>query len=253
MTAFKLEPFLWIHLAGLAALPLLLQVLWLSLAAGQPLLPVGLELAVLTVLGIGPILWMQWTRPFDIFSLLLVTLRPDRLNDDQRRILQLFKAPRQRLLAIAAAALAFWLLHQLYRWTPLVAGTTLLSSQNHLVGLVIAIPVFLACNLFLQVPLSVLGVLLHSQQQFAATVPYASDRITNDFSVLGWRVARLLPAYTLPPVAATTAGDAPTATAVETPAADDPTAAVAPVTVAEPTTAVDKTTPPDHDASSPDA
>jgi len=197
-TSFKLEPFLWIHLAGLAALPLLLQLVWLGLAVGQPFLPPWLELTLLATCGIAPILWMQWTRPFDIFCLVVVALRPEALNDDQRRLLHLFKAPRQRLFALIAAGFAFWALLWLYRWAPLASGVTLLAAQGRAVGLAIAALAFLASNLFWQVPVSVLGVLLRSQERFAETEPYARDRITQDFSVLGWRVARILPDYTLP-------------------------------------------------------
>ncbi len=208
MRSFKLEPFLWIHLAGLAALPLLLQVVWLGLGIGQPFLPIGLELTLVALIGVGPVLWMQWQQPFDIFSLLAIALRPQQLTDDQRRILQLFKTPRQRVLALVAAAIAVWLLLQIYRWSPLAIGVTPLASQGRLVGLAIASLAFLASNLFLQVPVSVVGVLLRSQQRFATAEPYTSDRVAADFSVLGWRVQQILPALATPP--------APTPTAPET-------------------------------------
>ena len=35
--SMKSEPFLWIHLAGLAALPIFLQIAWIGLAVGDPL------------------------------------------------------------------------------------------------------------------------------------------------------------------------------------------------------------------------
>ena len=37
MRSFRSEPFLWIHLAGIAVAPLGLLVVWLALAIGDPL------------------------------------------------------------------------------------------------------------------------------------------------------------------------------------------------------------------------
>ncbi len=179
-------------------MPLLLQLVWLGLATGQPFLPAWLELAALAGIGVGPILWMQWTKPFDIFSLPLVALRPQALSEEQCRLLRGFKAPRQRLIALITAGLALWLLLQLYRWAPLLAGVTPLTAQSRGLGLAIAALAFLASHLFLQVPASVGGVLLRRSSSLAALEPYDRDRIAQDFTVLGWPVARILPPLTLP-------------------------------------------------------
>ncbi|MDJ0546138.1 MAG: low-complexity tail membrane protein, partial [Microcystis sp. M53601_WE4] len=83
----KSEPFLWIHLAGLAALPIFLQIAWIGLAVGDPLPFLWLEWLFLGAIAIIPVFWMQWTKPFDIFSLLLVALKPSQLTPEQLKIL----------------------------------------------------------------------------------------------------------------------------------------------------------------------
>ena len=70
MRSFGSEPFLWIHLSGVAALPIFLGLCLLGLAVSSPLLPVWLEMFLVAVAGIVPVLWMQRFRPFYIFSIL---------------------------------------------------------------------------------------------------------------------------------------------------------------------------------------
>src|SRR4028118_1567963 len=100
MRSFWTEPFLWIHLAGLAAVPLALEFVWLGLAVGDPILPVWMELLLIAVVGIAPVLWMQLIRPFDIFSILVLALKPEQLTVEQRRILSLFKTKNNPVLNI---------------------------------------------------------------------------------------------------------------------------------------------------------
>ncbi|NJO53182.1 MAG: hypothetical protein HC840_31510, partial [Leptolyngbyaceae cyanobacterium RM2_2_4] len=58
---------------------------------------------------------------------------------------------------------------------------------------------FLGCNLFLQVPLSVVRVLLAGEAELAAIDPYLPEQIGRDFTVLGLRVKQILPAIAPPP------------------------------------------------------
>ncbi|HTL88469.1 MAG TPA: low-complexity tail membrane protein, partial [Leptolyngbya sp.] len=80
MRSFWTEPYLWIHLAGIAVLPLSLMICLLGLAAGDPILPPVVELGLVAIAGIAPIAWMQIQQPFCIFSLLAVAVRPERLS-----------------------------------------------------------------------------------------------------------------------------------------------------------------------------
>jgi hypothetical protein len=191
--SFRLEPFLWIHLAGLVVLPLFLELTLLGLAIADSVLPFGLEFSLLAILGIAPIFWMQWSRPFDIFSLLAIAIAPTQLAPEQRRILRLFKTTQQRILTALAAIAMLWGLWQLYRFAPLAATAATLLPQSRPLGLAIAIFAFAASNLFLQVPVSVLGVLLTSQQKFEAIEPLEGEKIPLEFTVLGLQVKQILP------------------------------------------------------------
>jgi hypothetical protein len=189
----KSEPFLWIHLAGLAAFPLFLQIAWVGLAVGDPLPFVWLEGLFLGAIAIVPIFWMQWTRPFDIFSLVIVSLKPDRLTAEQLKILALFKRPRHRLLTILGAALLILIAWQVYRFAPLAASVAAYLPQWRPIGLLIAGVALLLSHLFLQVPISVLGVLLTPEQTWMGIEPLAVDRVPQLFTLLGIRVNKILP------------------------------------------------------------
>ena len=196
MRSFWTEPFLWIHLAGLAALPLTLEVVWLGLAVGDPILPVWLEFLLVGAVGIAPVLWMQLTNPFDIFSILIVALKPEKLTQEQRRLLSLFKKKTNPILVIAAAVFMVWVLWQIYRVAPVAAAIAPLAPGWRLVGLLVAGGAFLASNLFLQVPLSVAQVLLTSEADWTATEPYSIEKVPQDFTLPGVRVNKILPLAT---------------------------------------------------------
>ncbi len=184
------DPYLWVHVAGAATLPFWLLVCLLGLAAGDPILPMGVELLLVATLGIAPVVWMQITRPYSLYSLLAVTLKPEYLSEDQRRVLTWLKAGNPLVLAGAAVALCLGL-KLISDGTVIAAAST--PIPNHFLGLILAIVGFLGANLFLQVPLSALQVLLKSDAVFGAIAPYANGRILNDFTVLGIKVDKILP------------------------------------------------------------
>jgi hypothetical protein len=193
MSSFRSEPFLWIHLAGIAILPLWLELVWLGLAIGVPLPVSWLELLIVGALGIIPVLAMQFLRPFDIFSILIVSLQPEELTIEQRKILTLLKTNKQKLLSLMVAAGMMIVLWQIYRLAPLAAGAAAIAPQWRILGLLLATSAFLASNLFLQVPISVLGVLSNSQQKFADTVPYPLEQIEKGFTIPGLKAKQILP------------------------------------------------------------
>lgn len=193
MRSFWTEPFLWIHLAGLAAVPLALEFVWLGLAVGDPILPIWLEWLLVGVFGIAPVLWMQLTRPFDIFSILVLALKPEQLTLEQRRLLSLFKTKNNPAVIIAGAVFMLWVLWQIYRVAPLAAAVAPFSPQWRIAGLLWAGLSFLGSNLFLQIPLSVLQVLLTSESELAAAEPYPIEKTSQDFTIPGIKVDKILP------------------------------------------------------------
>jgi hypothetical protein len=194
MKAFWSDPYLWIHAAGIAAVPLWLLLCLFGLAAGDPLLPSWLEILLVAIAGIAPIVWMQWEKPFCIYSLLAVALKPGNLTEPQRKMLTLFKKRRNPLFIGLGAGVLFLLLKQIYG----LAGVATMATPvpNHGVGLIVAIGAFLGANLFLQVPLSVLQVMLASDADFSAAAPYEAAKIAQDFMEVGLKVAKILPELT---------------------------------------------------------
>jgi hypothetical protein len=194
MRSFWSDPFLWIHLAGLATVPIWLELCLLGLAVGDPVLPVWLELLLVGVAGIAPIVWMQWQRPFNIFSLLAVALKPERLTEEQRQLLTRFTVPRNRFLAIAVSVVLAIVLQKLYFISPIAASITPFTFAGRLGGLVMAAIALLGANLFTQVPVAVASVLLTSEATFAATLPFAIEQIPQRFTAIGLPVNQILPA-----------------------------------------------------------
>ncbi|MEG5175020.1 low-complexity tail membrane protein [Microcoleus sp. B3-D7] len=195
MRSFWSDPFLWIHLSGVATLPIFLGLCLLGLAVGSPLLPVWLEIFLVAVAGIVPVLWMQWFRPFYIFSILVVAVKPQNLTSVQQRILTRFKTKLNQGLALFVAVLLAVILWQLYRWAPLAASVAPFPPSWRWAGLLLAASAFLSSNLFFQVSASVMAVLLTPESEFAATKPHVLEKIRQDFTIAPWQVDRLLPAF----------------------------------------------------------
>jgi hypothetical protein len=207
MRSFWSDPYLWIHVAGVAAVPACLLLCLLGFAAGNPVFPMWFELSVILILGIAPIVWMQWQKPFYIFSLLAIALKPEHLTEDQRRILTLFRTRRNPIWIGAGSVVLFIFLLQIYNIAPIAAGITPISPGLRGVGLVLATIGFLGANLLLQVPLSVLQVMLASESEFAAASPFAIDQIPQNFSIIGLPVNTILPPVT--PDSASASASAP--------------------------------------------
>ncbi len=189
------EPFLWIHLAGLAAVPLLAVLCLLGLAVGDPVLPAFLEILLVGAVGIAPILWMQLSAPFCIFALLLVALEPEQLTEDQRRLLVWFRTPVNKGVAIALSILLFFFLWQLYRIAPIAADITPFRGLGHGGGLGLAAIAFMAINLFTQVPASVALVLRISEAKLAQTPPMSVEDVAASMTLLGVPVRQILPRW----------------------------------------------------------
>jgi hypothetical protein len=233
MRSFWFDPYLWVHLAGIATVPILLELCLVTLAISTPFLPEGLEYVVVAIASIGPILWMQWQRPFCIYSLLPLTLKPDELTVEQRRLLTLFKRGKGRVAAGLVAVFMAWVLWQLYRFAPLALNVAPNLPGGRITGMLGAIVTFLLANLFVQVPISVLLVLLTRESQVNSTDPYPVAVVASDFSFIGFPVRRILPELSPPAKATSVSPVAPAEvtppvmpeTVTESSVSDDPAAA----------------------------
>ena len=191
MTTFRSETFLWIHLAGIALFPAMIGVTFLGLAVGD-CFPSFVEFPLLVAIAILPVLLMQLSRPFDIFSVLLLSLKPESLDEEQRQILALFKTPKHKLWSMVTAGIMVLLLWLLYRLAPLAIGIPWFVPQWRILGLAIALVAFWGSNLFLQIPLSVLQVLITKEAKFRQTKPYSLEKIEQDFTIPGVKVSKIL-------------------------------------------------------------
>ena len=185
------EPFIWIHLVGIALFPALTQIALLGLAVGDSYSYL-IELPLLAAIAILPILLMQLSRPFDIFSVLFLSLRPEALSESQRKILSLFKTGQQKIWSLVAALVMLLLLWLIYYLSPLVTGILSFIPQWRILGLGIAAIAFLGSNLFLQVPLSVLQVLLFEDSKLIQVEPYPLEVIEESFTIPGVKVNKIL-------------------------------------------------------------
>ncbi|MBE9138546.1 low-complexity tail membrane protein [Nodosilinea sp. LEGE 07088] len=192
MKPWRCDPYLWVHLAGLATVPLWIDLCLLGLAVGNPTLP-ELELGGIVALGALPVLVMQLRQPFYIFCLPGLVLRPGVLQDDQRRLLCQFRCWRVRLGALLVPIPLVWVLVKLYPLAFLAREVTPFGDWGRLGGLAIAVIGFFLANLFLQVPLAVLQVLATPDRRFQQVLPYPTDQVMADFRGIGLPVGKILP------------------------------------------------------------
>lgn len=195
MIALRRDPHLWIHLVGLASLPLWLDLCLAGLAVGDPVVPPWLEVGLLGLVASGPLLWMQWQRPFYPFSLLLLATRPDSLSPQRLQLLSLQHSWLGKVLASASALVLLGILVKLYPLAPIAAGGTPLAEQPRAVGWLIGTIAFLLANFFLQLAVSALWLLLTPQQTVDRATTYETSRVLQDFTVLGIRLRQVLPEF----------------------------------------------------------
>lgn len=193
------DPFLWIQAAGIVLVPIGLLVVAMGLASGDPMLPPWLEESLVAVAGIVPIFLMQWFKPFYSFSLLAAALSPEQLSEQRRRILSAFLTSETKLLAGLTAFLLLQFCKRIYEIAPLFESLTPVhfSGGARLSGLVIASLGFLGANLFLQVSVSVIRILLFTDQEIASLPVLEFADVEAHFTILGTQKPDLLSRYEL--------------------------------------------------------
>lgn len=193
MTFSRRDPYLWIHFAGIATLPLWLDLCLAGLAVGDPVVPPWLELGTLGLVGTLPVLSMQLRRPFYVFSLLAIAVRPDQLGENQRRLLTRQRTWPSRLSTVLGAVALLAILAWLYQLAPIAAALTPFAGQSRATGWLICAIAFLLANVFVQVPATVLPLLLAPPDATIKSQPYEVADIRRDFTVVGLRIGRILP------------------------------------------------------------
>ncbi|MGD1895369.1 MAG: low-complexity tail membrane protein [Phormidesmis sp.] len=188
MMRLQQNRYLWVHFAGLAFVPLLLDICLAGLASAGPALAFKGQFWAIALLGILPGLAMQWLKPFYIFSLPPSALKPAALSEDQRRCLQIFKSWQIKALAIGVAVFSLWLLAQVYGMTPQVSPVFTAKA-----GLVIGAIAFFVAATFMQISVSAGRALLISPQALKRVAAVDVGAIASDFLILGVRVNKLLP------------------------------------------------------------
>ncbi|MEO0854940.1 MAG: low-complexity tail membrane protein, partial [Cyanobacteria bacterium J06648_11] len=140
------EPFLGLHAAAIAIVPLGLGLAQLGLAAGAPWLWPPLEIALVATLGLAPVAWLQALKPIYPFNAIGAYLPPRQLNRSRRRLLRasigpkwLWLSVRQWVVVLVTVLLALSLV-RMYWSAPLWSGLTFVKAGwlTHLVGLFMA-------------------------------------------------------------------------------------------------------------------
>jgi len=184
------EPFLWIHLGGIIMFPVMLGITLIGLGVGDRY-SYWVELPLLIAIAVFPILLMQLYRPFNIFSVLFLSLQPKSLTENQRKILTLFQRKQQKVVNLLATASMLCNLGLLYYFFPGIIGLANLFPQQRILGLAIASVAFLGSNLFFQIPLSAFQVLLTNESDFAQTKQCTPQEIASNFTTPGLKVSTI--------------------------------------------------------------
>lgn len=195
MIQLQQNRYLWVHFTAIAWVPLLLDVCLLGLASARAAFgyPVayGFQFWIVALLCIGPPLWMQIARPFYIFSLPPVALKPDVLSETQKRCLTVLTSWQIKALAGLTAVISLWLLAQLYHRASLVTKQAV-PLMTPTAGLISAVAAFFLACLFMQISVSAGRSLLVSPAALKRVEPYAGE-IARGFLIAGIRVNSLLP------------------------------------------------------------
>mgnify|MGYP001793925801 CR=1 FL=1 len=197
MIELQQNRYLWIHFASLAMVPLLFDACLAGLASAGSAFQYpeayGFQFWVIALLGVVPPLVMQLLKPFYVFSLPPLALRPAALTLEQRRCLRLLTSWQVKALSVVSAGVSFELLLQVYERLPQITPV-----MTPMAGMVCSAISFFFMSLFLQLSISSARALLVGPSTLKRVPPYESDAIAQDFLILGFPLNNLLPANPAP-------------------------------------------------------
>ncbi|MEL6489880.1 MAG: low-complexity tail membrane protein [Cyanobacteria bacterium J06621_3] len=193
MIQLQQNRYLWVHVVSLAAVPLLLDVCLAGLASAGPALAFGGQFWAIALLGVVPALAMQWLKPFYVFSIPPLALKPAALSEDQRRCLTIFKSWQIKALAVVVAFFSVWVLGKVYGMLPQVSP--LLTPKA---GLICGAIAFFFAATFMQISVSAIRALLIGPEALKRVQMVEERAIASDFLILGIPVKKLLPEASQP-------------------------------------------------------
>jgi hypothetical protein len=188
----KSEPFLWFHVALLAAVPLTLILGMLGLGVGDPVLPEWFEITVLGLPAIALPIGLQWWKPLSPFSLWLFAKPLELTDDNERRILAVVKDFKTVLVAIALGVVIDAIFYKMYSAAPIVANALPLPDGLRILGMIWWLGFFLISNFLIQAGAVAIRVLLLSESDLNQLTPLPLENINSTFTSLGKRSPDLL-------------------------------------------------------------
>jgi hypothetical protein len=191
LTHQRRDPFLWFHVAAIAAVPLTLVLSMLGLAVGDPVFPGWLEIFLLGLPPIALSVWLQYSQPIFPYSLWVMHRPADKLADNQLKVLSLQKSYVTGWVAIVVGVFLYVVFRQLYISAPLAAGMTFLPSALRLVGVLWAVVFFAISALLLQVGVAAARILIMPVTEFMAAEPFDPANVGRGFFVIGQRSPKL--------------------------------------------------------------
>ena len=179
------EPLLWLQLLGLGALPLEARLVLRVVAGSDPGPWPWLERGLAWALGVlGPAL-LLWSRPADVFSLLLLSTPLRGRRELQRRLSGLQQGLGQRLAVVLGAAALLPLLVWLDRWSVLARDLALLPEAPRLVALLLSSAVLALMLWQWQQLLQAAWLLLRTAGAVAAATALTAEEIASRRLCLG--------------------------------------------------------------------
>jgi hypothetical protein len=191
LTHQRRDPFLWFHVATIAAVPLTLVLSMLGLAVGDPVFPGWLEILLLGLPPIALSVWLQYSQPIFPYSLWLKHRPADKLEDMQLRVLSLSKSYASGWVAIVVGVFLYVVFRQLYITAPLASAMTFLPAALRLVGVLWALVFFTVSAFLLQVGIAAARILVMPATEFMAAPPFDPADVAKGFLVLGQRSPQL--------------------------------------------------------------
>ncbi len=191
------HPFIWGNIALLAGVPWLLALSMAGLAVGDPVFPEWFEIFILGFPAIALVAWVQWQQPISPFSLWFVAKPSESLSDRDRQILTLVKQHSNGWyvtgwIATAVALVMGAIFCKIYISAPLAQAIAPFPAGLRLFGIVWAEICFLLSNILLQSGISALRIKLTADSELIGLQPFATEKIKNSFTNIGWHSPRIL-------------------------------------------------------------